>query len=199
MKNPKNIVAPLESSEEYAKQKAKLSELQTKLSGVDRRTMEARNKRHEYQGSEHASQKASRVAELTGDPASEAAEHLSKLPALALEASDLRAAITVIESKLAQTRATASRGICERVEPEYRRRVAAICGALIELNAKFADYAAIVDELQAKDIAFAGYLRPMQPHFLGRPNDRQGTIANYLREAAANKMIDRSLIPTELK
>lgn len=197
MKNNKIAISPLDSFEGYAKLKSKLGELQTKLSDVEKQYQEARTKRINQQLGD--TQAAERIARLTGEETSAVSEHLSPLPALTAEAIDLRAAIKVIESKLAYERVAVSRQICERAEPEYRRRVAAICSVLVDLNARMADYTSMVNELQSNDIAFVSYLPPMSVRFVDRANDRNGQIAHYLRQAVENKVIDRSMIPAELK
>lgn len=197
MKNSKGVVTPLDSFEKYAALKSSLNSLRERHSDNQKRMQEARNTKHAE--SHRDTETAERIARLTGEEPSGVGEHLSRLPVLTAEASDLSAAISVLESKIACERVAVSKQICERVEPEYRKRVAAICSALIELNARMADYASMVGDLQSNDIAWAGYLRPMGVQFVDRANDRAGPVASYLREAVAYKMIDRSLVPPELK
>ncbi|MEF2557391.1 hypothetical protein VQ044_14075 [Aurantimonas sp. C2-5-R2] len=93
---------------------------------------------------------------------------------------DLETAIDVVNGRLADARTKASVGACEIAKPEYGRRVAAICTALVSVAEARKAYADLIDEFERNDIAWLG-LGPMTPRFLGDPRD--GHLARYLMEA----------------
>ncbi|ATU92740.1 hypothetical protein [Phyllobacterium zundukense] len=92
----------------------------------------------------------------------------------------LTTALEILRQRIADARGKASSAVCASVRPEYGRRVAAIAKALEAVQAARNEYAGLVDDLEAENIAWTS-LVPVALGFLG---DRQdGHIARFLREA----------------
>lgn len=202
MKNVKTISVPKlgEIDPTYAEIEAKRIKAMTERSSVQKDIDKIHAKMRDDKRSPQRVEQDARIARYTGDDSHDIIDDgRANLPALMQKVSDLDRVVQIFEAKLMAERGVASKLICERVKPEYARRVASVCSKMIELNSALAAYQEVVFALQANDVAFSGALRPMLPHWVGHPNDRNGRIASHLREAAEYGLYDKAAIPAELR
>lgn len=128
------------------------------------------------------------VAALLGEVVDTSlASRPARLRDLRKHAADLDEAIEILRRSLSDRRGQASAKVREAVKGEYGRRVAAVADALRQVNAAHLSLAALIDEFDREDIAWAA-LGPMQPNFLGNPHD--GHVQIYLKEARALGYVD---------
>lgn len=118
---------------------------------------------------------SAKVAALLGD------EHDDTLPVsgprarltqIMGERRDLTAAMDIANARLLQARYAASRTICDEVEAEYTARVQAVAASLQSFVAAHAVLVAVTNELESKDIAWVGQLRPLRVDSLVDRADR---------------------------
>jgi len=145
-----------------------------------------------------------RVAALLGDEVDEtdpAADGLrARFTACQAERRDVDAALRVVEDRLRGARMTASKLITAEVEPEYRRRVAALGAALAETYAAHAAVEEIPMALQRADIAFtSAFTEGRATRVLGRPRDKQGRVAAFFQEAVKAGLVDAAVVPEALR
>ncbi len=120
------------------------------------------------------------VAELLGESSDSTSSLRARLKDLQALERDIAAALEVVRQRLQVARGTASKEVCRLVRPEYGRRVAAICDALLAVAAARADYDELRDEFERHDVAW-GSLIPMSLNFMG--DARDGHIQRYLKDA----------------
>jgi hypothetical protein len=192
-----------DASETYARLVAKREELAGPHLGALQRELDEVVKK--LKTADPANAVTGRVAQLLADLDPEARQESAGAVELRARAAELRRqindthqALKVLEGRLSHERVLASLTVCKAVQPEYARRVAGMCRALLQAREALLEYQDLVDELERKDIAWTS-LHPMHPLFLGRPNDNQGAVAHYLRNAAANGFISSSDIPERLR
>lgn len=139
-----------------------------------------------------------RAAVLLGEaPAKVAPDRKKRLVELAGEIRDLRAAIDLLNAQWRQAKSRASAIVRARVEPEYRRRVQALCAALIDAHRANTELKALTDSLEANEVEWSG-LGVVSNHTLGHPRDRYSHLAMDLRDAARLGLFEKREIPLEL-
>lgn len=142
--------------------------------------------------------RAERVGALLGDEPAPISDRPSKIAELLRERADIDAALAELERRMATARHRASAKICADIKGTYQQLVANLADALLATRDAHARYLAIVDQLNANDVAWTGTLHPMQPRFLGDARDKYSPIALWLREAVANDFIDLATLPEEI-
>ncbi|MGO4619951.1 hypothetical protein AB4Z34_33495 [Ensifer sp. 2YAB10] len=121
------------------------------------------------------------VAALLGEVVDTTLEQRpARLAELRKHAADIEAAVEILQRRLAERRGQASAAVRAAVKDEYRRRVAAVAEALLQVNAAHVALVDIVDQFDREDISWTA-LGPMQPNFLG--DARDGHVHRYLKEA----------------
>ncbi len=141
-----------------------------------------------------------RVAALLGDTAVDddgAPDGLrARLKAIASERVDVRAALDIATQRLASARFGASKVICGEVKSAYAERVRAVATAFMAAHEAHADLLQLIDQLNANDVAWTGYMAPMHAHrVIGHQSSK---IVGWLREAADGGFIHKASIPVEL-
>lgn len=121
------------------------------------------------------------VAALLGDPSDGKLGLREELRNVVAESRDVDAAIEVIGKRIEHARSKASVAVCERVEPEYRRRVAAVREALRAVAEAREHFHELIDALEIEDVRWAR-LGPITLGFLG--DRRDGHIERFIRENA---------------
>lgn len=109
------------------------------------------------------------VAELLGDAIDDMLDPhgpRARLSALHAERTNVRQALSIAEQRLQTARFKASRAVMRDVGDIYIRRVRKIAETLIEAHRAYADLTSLVDELNAKDVAWSVDHVPLQPHQL---------------------------------
>jgi hypothetical protein len=139
-----------------------------------------------------------RVAALLGEsqppPTKSAREQRTEF---AREIADLELAATMLDGQIRSKIAAAAVMAREAVEPEFKRRVRDVCAALIAAHSANGRLRQITTAME--DAGFTtGNWNQWFPDLLGHPNDNNGRVSHYLREACKAGLIDRSHIPTEL-
>lgn len=127
------------------------------------------------------------IAALLGDEPTGKALSRKRAAELKAELADLAAALEVLRVRIADRKTIASVAACDAVRPEYARRIRALAVALTAADAARAEYEALLDDLDAADIA-RGSLIPMQPLFLG--DRRDGHIPRWIRAARDAGYVD---------
>jgi hypothetical protein len=191
-----------EASADYADQLKRQHDMRTKLSAAERESAALHAKLDGTAITSADSAKAERVAALLDDPSDSkqlnAGLDRARLRKLDQTIGDLKGVLVELSKRVTAARAAASKIVCERVAPEHQRRVGAVCGKLVELHAAVAEYATFADSLNDNDIVWQNLI-PAHPTFLGRPNDRYGAIADYLREAVRDGNFSPKEIPASLR
>ena len=126
---------------------------------------------------------SSRAAELLGDSPDSESILRKKSAEIRGELSTFEEALEVLRRRLAEAKSPASQLVCSVVEPEYRRRVAAVVKAAIGLAAARSDYDDLRYQFEAEDIAWTG-LGPLSLNFLGDRLD--GHLTRLIREHGHN-------------
>jgi len=111
---------------------------------------------------------------------------------------DVKEALHVLTGRIMKARMAASAIICEQVEERHKKLVRNVAEKLLEVREAAAEYFEFAQTLNSDGVAWSR-LHAMHPHFLGEPNDRQGDVARYLREAAKHGFISPALIPERFK
>jgi hypothetical protein len=191
-------------SQEYARLKARRDELMAEEVRLFNRSREFSSRARAGITTEKPAKTLTvqdqRVAELLGDPKPKAPELetlLTSLSGVEHRRADVRAAIELLESRMAVERRNASAIVCERIAPEYRALVADICEKLLELYAAVGRYEDYTDKLNEKQIAWAN-LWPMPLSFASNRGIRgamPSDAVRYLREAARQGFIKPSRLP----
>lgn len=197
MQTPKNFKCPTlsESSETYTGLELREAQLIKEASIMQSRIDELSAAARESNRTPKQFERDARVAALAGEPVSNvASEHAAKLSLMAQQLSDLRAAIEVVRTKKAHERIVASKTICDRFEPEYKRRVATVCKRILELREAVESYEVMTESFRAEDVAWSR-LRPMSPMFFGGTRDPHSAPAAFLKEAATYKFFPLNEIP----
>ncbi len=190
-----------EASPPYADQLARQQDLQNRLALAEQEqtTLRARIGASGVTATDAA--KAVRVAELLDDAggSDQLAVGLdrARLDELDRAIGDMKTALPELHKRVAAARGAASTKICEQVRPEHQRLARAICGKLVELHTAVADYTTLADDLNAHDVAWTT-LTPAHPIFFGQPNDKNGPIAAYLRQAVQEGNFEAKNMPLEL-
>jgi len=120
------------------------------------------------------------IATLLGESVESTSAELARLKEISALDADIKAALEILRQRSDVARGKASMAVCDRIKPEYARRVAAICKALEVVHEARAAYAELVDDLERNDISWSR-LGPMQPLFLGSLQD--GHVQRYIAEA----------------
>jgi len=138
----------------------------------------------------------SRLAALLGDMTTENSPEpsLTRLAELQALAEDLRQALVVLEDRIVHAAQEASGLICDLVRDEHRQRARGVCLKLISLREAMLEYLDLVDQLNARDIAWE-QLGPSHLMALGDPRDWQSTGARYLYSACERGFIDANELP----
>jgi len=143
--------------------------------------------------------RGARVGALLGDDVTEFVDPASRLKEIEVEIADVVAAIREISSRMITERNSASISVTTLVRPAYGEKVAAVARSLIAAHIANRELCGIISDLNAADIAWTGYLAPMQAtRVIGAPNDNQNALARYVQEAASLGFIDAREIPAEL-
>jgi hypothetical protein len=194
--NPFAVPSLAEASPHYADQVQRRDDMQAKLAKAEQEctTLRARLDTSRVTATDGA--KAARVAALIGDGIAPDGDHA--LSELDRTIGDLKSALVEMNKRVAAARVVASTAVCERIAPEHQQRAGAICTKLIELDAANADYTALADAINAHDVIWQALI-PAHPLFLGRPNDPNGPIADYLRLAVQEGNVSSTQIPMELR
>jgi hypothetical protein len=122
------------------------------------------------------------VAELLGEEAGSASTLRTQIREKLAQVAHHEAALRVIEDRIRQAIGTASVKACERVRPEYGRRVQAICRALLALKEAYAELDSLKNGLESEDIQWTR-LTPLLPTFVGSLREPDSHINRYFREA----------------
>ncbi|MDB5825744.1 MAG: hypothetical protein JWR21_4448 [Herminiimonas sp.] len=140
-----------------------------------------------------------RVARLLGEaPPKILKDHRGRLADMAQQSRDLHAALDLVLEQIRVEHSKAAAVVREKVSPEYRLRIRAICEAFRGVHAANLELRALTEALEAQGIEWSG-LGVVAPRALGFPTDQYSPIAQYFRDAADLGFITRSEIPTELR
>ena len=143
-----------------------------------------------------------KVAEMLGDTIDEADPLTEGIRARLTEINairrDTRAALAIATERLQRARHEASKVICASVRDEYLARVRKLADALIASHEANVHLAELTSALEAGDVVWTGLLPPAPARMLGAAYDRSNRVAIWLREAAKDGLIDKSLIPSEM-
>lgn len=169
-----------DASPDYAALIAKKTELQAKHSELtrERRTLE------KAIAADTSRETPVRVAELLGDEPGSKSLNRRRIAEIASVASDIDAAIRVIDQRIRDAKGAASQLVCAATRPEYGRRVKAMVDAAKLLDAAHKHYDELRFQFEAEDVAW-GSLIPMTPSFLGGSNEPDRRLARFVREAEA--------------
>jgi len=142
---------------------------------------------------------SAKVAELIGEPVTEASEPLAnQRRELEKHLHAINQAIAVVESRLSIERGKASLIICDQVRDEHRRLARDVCFKLIDLRQAMLAYSEFADALNDGDIAWSS-LSPSQLLALGHPLDPQSRTALHLRSMVANGFLDKDEVPKQIQ
>ena len=146
---------------------------------------------------------SSRVDELLGGlstdkPRLDLREKRARLDAARADRAAHAEALEHLRRLVADAKSRASIQVCDLVRPRYSAIVAEMCEALLAVRKKQLAYHQLIDELEAADVAWV-HLFPMPLRFLGAPNDNEGSLAKYLKEAADHGFIQPEIIPHDLR
>jgi hypothetical protein len=112
---------------------------------------------------------------------------------------DINSAIELINEQIEIEGRRASLLIVEQISCRHKQLVADICTSLIAAHAAAKKYHALADALNQDEVSWTP-LRPMHAtKMLGEPWDRYSPVALYLKEALEYGLIDKSIIPPELR
>lgn len=111
---------------------------------------------------------------------------------------DREAALVVIDREIELERRAASSVIMQQLEPQYRELISTICKALLGLHDANRRYNDLADHINNNGISWSG-IEGMPPWFLGHPNNPDGNLARYLREAVASGFLKASEFPEEFR
>lgn len=142
--------------------------------------------------------KEARVAEILGEKPGPDENELQRYIEIGQRIGDLKAAREILDRRLLDLRMSASNLVCELIEADHKKMVADICERMVELHAAADAYCGFADSLNADGVAWSK-LWAMQPQFIGAPNDRQGRLSLYLREAVKFGFWHPEQIPEKLK
>lgn len=181
----------------YAAAKELVRKLKSDIAKIDSEESELLFRLHNRKP---GAERTSRVAALLGEEVDEgnaAPDGISaRLKAIASERVDLRAAIDIAQQRLATARHGASKIICQEISGEYTARVQAVATTLIAAHQAHAELLKLTEELNDREIAWTGYLRPM--HATAIFGDDSGRISGWLKDAASAGFLDKKTIPPEL-
>ncbi|PTE08214.1 hypothetical protein [Mesorhizobium helmanticense] len=147
---------------------------------------------------------SAKVAELLGDDVDETPDPLSegirtRLTEINALRRDTRAALDIATERLQRARHAASKVICEGAKDDYLARVRKLADALIAAHEANASLCEITTALDSADVAWTGLLPPAPANrMLGAAYDRQNRVAVWLKDAAADGLIDKKSIPQGL-
>lgn len=187
-----------DAAADYAAAKDLLTKLRASLTKLDR---EDDDIRFRLFNRKPGAEKTNRVAALLGEAVDDdnvAPDGLTaRLREIASERVDLRAAIEIAQQRVSAARHGASKIICAEVRADYAARVVRIAKALVEAAEANTSLVDLVNDLEREDVAFTGYLAPMQATtFVGFRGER---VAAYLRDSVAAGFIEKNEIPKELQ
>lgn len=111
---------------------------------------------------------------------------------------DREAALAVLDREIDRERRVASAIIMQRLEPQYRELISHICKSLLQLHDANRRYNAFADHINNGGIDWSG-INGMPPWFLGHPNNPDGNMARYLREAVEGGFMKLSEFPAEFR
>lgn len=120
------------------------------------------------------------VAELLGQPPSLKAEKRKRLGEVTRRLADTDTALGMLRQEQQRAESRASTALCLAMQPEFTKRVAALCAALEVVDAAHHD----LDELRLAveaEGANIGSLGPVMPYFLGGAREPQRRIAEYVK------------------
>jgi hypothetical protein len=145
----------------------------------------------------------SRVAEMLGETVDETDPLVDGIQARLREVNalrhDTRAALAIATERLQRARHEASKVICASVKDEYLARVRKLASALIEAHEANASLFEITTALDVGDVVWTGLLPPAPAtRMLGAAYDRSNKVAIWLKDAAADGLIDKKSIPEGL-
>lgn len=200
MKSKNKIMSLAEASTTFR-------DLQTKYDGLTAKLSEKQNERSTLAASLQNERRSKaqierdrRVSALLGKaPADDGLEGPATLAKLDVEIADLKVAIGIVESELATERTVASRVVCERASADYVKIVRQMAHALVELESAHSDYARFTSDLNAENIAWPNFLRPVGMKFIANPGDPHGRVASWLKEAIEYRLIPADFMPKELR
>lgn len=125
---------------------------------------------------------AASVAALLGDDQIDMRARLvGELAKVRAAIDDHEAAIELQRKRVDEARAVASRTVCDRVRPEYARRVKAMAVAFDAAEAAREEFMQLTDQLENDEVAWR-YLGDCIPHFLG--DRREGRVSHWKKEVA---------------
>lgn len=195
------IPSPADVSPEYQRLVAKRDDLNARRANLESERAQLMEEIANTSVPLARRERDARVAALLGDDG-ESAAALSRphdrMTVVSREIDDIKRALAVLTDQIGQARYRASEKIVSDLRPEYGRRVAACCEALLALRVASAGYLELTDALAAKDISWLS-LEPLPVSFAGAPNDPTGRTANYLRAASRAGYFPAEKIPPELR
>jgi hypothetical protein len=145
-----------------------------------------------------------RIAILLGDknPAAPLAPRApgasEKIRTLQQEAADIRAAMEILEPRIAKAARAASVIVCEQVRIEYGRCAKAVVAATLALHAANVEYTGMTDAFEDAGISWSS-LSPLYPCFAGGPQNKLGPIAQFLYEAVEGGWLTNADLPPEFR
>lgn len=166
-----------EVSEGYAALLTKRADLQERQSKLREERRELERKIRALPEKTH--QVSPRIAELLGDEPDSTPLLHKRLAQIRADESDCEAATEIVLRRLTDAKTPASVAVCERVRPEYARRVREIAKALEAVDAARGEYEELRKQLDAEGVDW-GSLFPLTLGFLGDLGD--GHIQQFMRD-----------------
>lgn len=139
-----------------------------------------------------------RASELLGEKPVEDVNLRARYVEVNRKIGDVKTALEMLDLRLGEERMAASSVLCEKISNDHRKLVVEMCKRAVDLYEATARYDEFVGALNADGVAWSK-LRPMQPQFCGAPDDRNGGLAMYLREAATYGFIGLGEIPERIR
>ncbi|MER8637660.1 hypothetical protein [Mesorhizobium sp. M1365] len=145
----------------------------------------------------------SRVAEMLGETVDDTDPLVDGIQARLREVNalrqDTRSALAIATERLQRARHAASKVICAGARDEYLARVRTLADALIAAHQANVSLFEITTALDAADVVWTGLLPPAPANrMLGAAYDRSNRVAIWLKDAAADGLIDKKSIPEGL-
>lgn len=191
----------LERDPRYAAAKAKLFELQSEVTALDRQRNDA------------DAGLASTIVTHSDRIASEASALLSGGPVFVPAREALIRTLTELTHRLAvvsqavvmqrqivdELRGEVGKAIAIDLLPQHKANVAAVFKALIQLNAVAQVHFDLCDSLNQNNVPSSGYIRPMPIPGLGLLSDQYSRASTFVLEAYEYDFITFSEVPDNLK
>jgi hypothetical protein len=185
-------IASLADNSEYAALVLQRSNLATRLSSAQREIDNLRGLLIFKTSAIENERTSARVAVLLGEKAkADESSDRTRYAELTQLATDITAALAVLDQRIASKRYAVSREFCKSVEPEHTQLVRDIAGKMHELHNLSQRYTSFRNDLESNDVWIAP-LNPQSMRFVE-------ALGRFLNDAANDGHIEKNSIAVELR